>query len=423
MSKIPKSLQLGTPQPIDWASLAYEIAELFEAGPVLEEEMFAGRISEVRRMLEAVLDRSKHVVLYGERGVGKTSIANIFWKRYNKTLQTVIAARVQANPTDDFSSLWIKALEEFQNVSKTIGKSSLAPIESNYSVVTPDTIRREFSKCNANSIPIIVIDEYDKLIDADARLLTANVIKSFYDYSVNATIILVGVAEDIHDLIDDHESLRRALSQVKLERMSQIDLHELINKRTSRIPVKLDKDAQWTIVLLARGLPYYVHMLSKFTLQNAVYDERKEANIDDVWKAMERLVEEEEQSFKEDYRKATDSPQADNQFRQVLLACALAEADDAGYFTPASVLPKLSKITGKARKHAHFQRHLNEFVLTERGAILTRRGTERRYSYRFSDPMMQPYVVIRGVKDEYIPRDMRSILTFPEQPELFPYGF
>ncbi len=409
-----------TVEEFSWDALSWDIDQLFEGGPVLEEELFAGRTAEVRRMLEAVLTRSKHAVLYGERGVGKTSIANIFWKRYNKTLQTVITSRVQAVPTDDFSSVWIRALEEFKYVSETIGKSHLAPIDSAYSVVTPDTIRREFSKCKPNAIPIVIIDEYDQLVDRQARMLTANVIKSFYDYSVNATIILVGVAEDIHNLVEDHESLRRAFSQIRLERMSVTDLHELINKRTERLPVKLDKDAQWTIVLLARGLPYYVQMLSKFALQSAVSAERLTANMDDVWVAMQRLVEEEEQSFKEDYRKATDSPQTDNQFKQVLLACALADSDDAGFFTPTSVLPRLARITGKARTHAHFQRHLNEFVLEERGAILTRRGSERRYSYKFQDPMMQPYVVIRGVRDKLIPRDMRSILSFPEQPELFP---
>jgi Cdc6-like AAA superfamily ATPase len=204
---------------VNWVSLSLEIAELFEAGPVLEEELFAGRTLEVRRLLEAVLDRSKHVVLYGERGVGKTSIANIFWKRYNKTLQTVIAARVQAVPADDFSSVWVRALEEFQHVSASIGKAQLAPIDVGYGVVTPDTIRREFTKCKPNAIPIIIIDEYDQLTDQAARLGTANVIKSFYDYSVNTTIVLVGVADDVHSLIADHESLRRALSQIKLERM------------------------------------------------------------------------------------------------------------------------------------------------------------------------------------------------------------
>src|SRR4051794_9787010 len=93
---------------MNWVTLEWEVGSLFSGAPVAEEEMFAGRTPEVSRMLEAVLDPAKHVILFGERGVGKTSIANVFWKRYNKTLQTVVAARAQADPSDSFSSLWIK---------------------------------------------------------------------------------------------------------------------------------------------------------------------------------------------------------------------------------------------------------------------------------------------------------------------------
>lgn len=69
----------------DWLSLEWEVAQLFDGAPIDEQDLFAGRQTEVRRMLEAVMERSKHVVLYGEKGVGKTSLSNVFWKRFNKT--------------------------------------------------------------------------------------------------------------------------------------------------------------------------------------------------------------------------------------------------------------------------------------------------------------------------------------------------
>lgn len=48
----------------DWLILDYELNRLFNGAPVAEEELFAGRTAEVRRMLEAVLDRGKHAVLF-----------------------------------------------------------------------------------------------------------------------------------------------------------------------------------------------------------------------------------------------------------------------------------------------------------------------------------------------------------------------
>src|SRR5262245_30527889 len=95
----------------DWDQLEYDITQLFDGAPIDEEDLFAGRSNEVRRIIEAVFSKSKHVVLFGEKGVGKTSLSNVFWKRFSNRLRSFVVARVQAGPQDTFSSLWIRALE------------------------------------------------------------------------------------------------------------------------------------------------------------------------------------------------------------------------------------------------------------------------------------------------------------------------
>lgn len=276
----------------DWFTLQYELANLFSGAPVAEEELFAGRLTEVRRILEAVFEPSRHVILHGERGAGKTSLSNIFWKRYNKGLQSFIAARIQADPSDSFSSLWIKALEELTQTAIALKKSNLLPLSIDYEVVSPDILHREFQKCRPNAIPILIIDEFDKLKDKAARELTANVIKYLYDYNANITIILVGVAEDVSQLISDHESIRRAISQIKLERMSSSEMGDIIDRRLKRTPMKMSPDARWTIITLSRGLPYFTQMLGKFAARNAARSKRLTVNIADVEAAMDAFLQE-----------------------------------------------------------------------------------------------------------------------------------
>ena len=373
-------------------------------------------------MLEGVLDRSKHVVLFGERGVGKTSIANVFWKRYNKTLQTVIAARVQADPSDTFSSLWIKSFEELRAVSIQTGRSDLVPIETNYEQVTPDIIRRELQKCRPNAIPIIIIDEFDKLKDKAARELTAHVIKSLYDNAdtVNTTVILVGVAEDIRELIEDHKSLKRALTEVKMERMKTPELNEVLDKRLRLTPLKIVPDARWTIVTLSRGMPYYVQMLGKYSSMHTTQSHKLKIDVANVEAAMDRLIEDSGQSFQDDYKEAVYSNQSDNLFKEVLLGCALAQTDESGFFTPTNVIEPLNSILHERKRHAHFDRHLREFISQKRGQILIRRGDERQYRFRFSDPMMQPYIIIKGIRSGMIDDETRKKLLYREQLSFFP---
>jgi hypothetical protein len=90
-------------------------------------------------------------------------------------------------------------------------------------------------------------------------------------------------------------------------------------------------------------------------------------------------------------------------FQEVLLACALAVTDNYGFFTATQVLEQLNYIVNETRKHAHIQRHLSEFISERRGNVLTRRGIPRQYRYRFSDPLMQPFIIIKGIEDGVLP--------------------
>jgi Cdc6-like AAA superfamily ATPase len=68
-----------SPQTDDeWNQLDYRAADIFSPhSPIDEEELFVGRIDLVEGLIETVFQRGQHAILYGERGVGKTSLANI----------------------------------------------------------------------------------------------------------------------------------------------------------------------------------------------------------------------------------------------------------------------------------------------------------------------------------------------------------
>jgi Cdc6-like AAA superfamily ATPase len=392
----------------DWMFLEMDIRDLFTAGPIDEEALFAGRATQIKQLFEATLERSRHAVLFGERGVGKTSLANVFWRRFSKRLQTIIAARIQADPSDDFSSLWSKALRELRAAAISAGKSELVPLSESFNILSPDDVRIELQKCKPNSIPILIIDEFDKLENAYAVSLTANVIKSLADYSARCTIIIVGVAENLSDLIKEHASIKRCVLQIPLPRMDDFELKEIIESRLALTPLEIDPHALAKIVNLSRGLPYYVHTLAKFASISAADERRLKIIESDVDRAMDTFIGDMAESFYDDYDKATASNQPGNLFKQVLLACALAETDEKGFFRPSAVAAPLSKILRKQVTVSAFQRHLVEFISEERGGILIQRGEERQHRYRFNEPMIQPYVIIKGIRDEMISDQSRA---------------
>lgn len=401
----------------DWLVLEFEIQRLFDGAPIDEEQMFAGRSSEVTKMLRTVLERARHVVLFGERGVGKTSLSNIFWKRYGRTLQSFVVARVQCGPHDDFSSIWVRALEELKATGEAKGKPEYVQFDTGFDTITPSQIRRELRKINPNALPVIILDEYDKVIDSDAKTLTANLIKELYDFAIHTTIILVGVAENISELIEDHASINRAIVDVPLGRMSENELQEIIEQRLQQTRIKFKPDAIWTIIILSRGLPFFTQTLSKLSALNAIENRRLNVDNSDVEVAMTRFVEDTAVAFRDAYRSATRTNQKSN-LQETLLACALAKCDDEGFFKATDLVEPLSAIMKDRRRIAHFDKHLRRFCGEDGGNILIRRGGERQQIFRFSDPMMQPYVIIRGIQSGMIDESSKTLLLQKAQKEL-----
>jgi hypothetical protein len=84
----------------------------------------------------------------------------------------------------------------------------------------------------------------------------------------------------------------------------------------------------------------------------------------------------------------------------VLLACALARRDERDTFGAVDVRDQLVAITGEYRDIPAFAGHLKDFSGTgERGNILDRLGSQRRYRYRFKNPLLPPFVLMKGRLD------------------------
>jgi MoxR-like ATPase len=157
-------------QSIDWAAKRFEANQLFTPStPINVAELFAGRSDKLFRIVDAIGERGRHVILYGERGVGKTSLAQIVPFLIPADRQRVRYIRVQCFPNDDFSSVARKIFKDLHftadagDGARTYNVAELYP-----SNVAPDDFIRELSIFNENDIPFVVIDEFNELKDPNA---------------------------------------------------------------------------------------------------------------------------------------------------------------------------------------------------------------------------------------------------------------
>ena len=406
----------------DSTSKRFEANQIFTPStPITVAELFAGRQSQMFRIIDAVGERGRHIILFGERGVGKTSLAQIVPYIIPVSLSRVRFCRIQCYPTDTFSTICDRVFKEIRF------RADLGEGEQQYDVsnlynghIQPSDFIRELSVFTENEIPVVVIDEFNEVTDEQAPVLLANAVKALSDAGINVTMIIVGVADSVTHLIQHHELIARCIEEILMPRMGTDELREILDKRLRSLGMTVHGDAKWKIVNLSKGLPAYVHALGKLACFGALDRRDTEILEEDVDSAINAFIMSSDQTFKNAYEVAIRSNQPGNLFRHVLTACAVSPTDESGYFTPVAVRQPLTAVLKRPVEIANFQNHLTEFADVKRGRILQRIGTKRAYRFRFRQPAMQPYVIMKGITDEILDERARRALSSPEQPDLFP---
>ena len=314
---------MQTRQTDDWTALWDEAAQVFSPGaPIDESELFAGRVEQLRDLINAVNQRGQHAIIFGERGVGKTSLANIFANFMHSPVSRVTVARINCDGATSYHNLWRRAFAELE-----------MDIDIN-SNTGPDDIRRFLRNLSKNTITIIVFDEFDRMPKGKSTTLLADTVKGLSDNSVTATIVIVGVADSVGDLLREHASIGRPLVEIPMPRMSDDEIEEVISKRVARLGMAMSRPVTSSIVKYSQGLPHYTHLMGLYACQEAALHRTKTVTTVHLRTSINNCIAKARQTIRDAYYKATSSPRPDHLFREVLLACSLAKTDDLGFLPP-----------------------------------------------------------------------------------------
>jgi Cdc6-like AAA superfamily ATPase len=288
-------LKRGEPEQVDRLRA---LSEAFRpSAPIDRRSLFAGRTAQLGELFAAVDQPGQHAVVFGERGVGKTSLTVVAAETL--AAAQVLASRTTCDRSDSFGSVWRKSLDGIQfTVSKPGVGFSAQPTQATVSgsqvlgsEETPHAVMRGLQALAGGRRTAIFIDEFDRLADEDDRLLFADTIKALSDQLPNATIVLIGVADDVEQLVAEHQSIERALVQIHMPRMSIDELSEIIVNGLTGARVRIDADALATLTQAAEGLPHYAHLFGQLAGRIALEDLRTTVRVADAEEAVSETLE------------------------------------------------------------------------------------------------------------------------------------
>jgi energy-coupling factor transporter ATP-binding protein EcfA2 len=355
------------------------------ARPVNKADLFAGREEQISGCISAIFQDGLHIVVYGERGVGKTSLANVLPEIISSMKHpTLGAARIDCSTTTDYDGLWFQACRD------------LGAPWPDHELVEPEAIRHHLAGI-AKSL-LIVFDELDRFRGQEEALAKfADTIKTLSDHDVDATLMLVGVADSVDGLIGNHASIVRCLMPIEMPRMRPDECRAILERGYAFAEMSAAPKVQDEIIHMAEGLPHFVHMLGLNAGKIAAEDDRDDVTESDLLKGIGEAIK--NHVVMSQYKRATDSPQPGHLYEKVLFACALAEKNEFGEFRASDVSKPLALIMGKERVGIPtFARHLTEFSTPSRGAVLMKLGSHHNHRYRFQDPFLQPFAKLVALK-------------------------
>lgn len=425
-----EQLTLDTPISQQQADeLTIMAAKAFQPrSPISTREFFAGRWEQLTTVADSVSQKGLHVIIFGERGVGKTSLANIvepllqvLEERPGKPAPDRLVIKVNVHQGDSFGAAWTRVFEEVswignkpviglapQTEKERISLKSAFEISDSPSI---DEVRRSLSALPGS---VFIFDEFDRGI-ATIRTAFTDLIKALSDYAVDSTIVLVGVSDTIDHLINDHASIIRSLVQIQLPRMKEKELVEILEKGAKVLGIAFDSGASSLIVRMSQGLPHYTHLIGLHSSREAINRLSRIVRVQDVHKSFNKAVKQAVQSIQEKYLRAIHSAHKDALYTEVILACAVASSaakDALGYFHPSDIISPLNAILRRSNViAATFQKHINEFCETERGPVLQRHGVARAYKYRFHDPLLPPYIFMNCLAEGVLDTTQLQQLT------------
>jgi hypothetical protein len=359
--------------------------------PIEEPSNFFGRELEKGRVIEALHSLGQHVVIYGDRGAGKTSLARV---------STFGRERIDVFCEIDssFSKLARDVILRYQkqNPTKIIYDAATNRVSIHGVMTAIDNLDGNSLKALLPDEPLIIIfDEVDRL-SKETLCILGEFTKNVATDLNQITLIFVGVGDSINDLLGGHQSLFRNIKSVGLKQFKDNSVVEaILNKGGEILGLTFGKDSIDSIIATSDRLPYYVQLLGITSARVALLENAKIVKDNHVTKGASAAAQDADEILRNDYDLAILSARSEV-YKYILWGLASLDGKTEGSVGQiAEATSKLSPTKISVQMAGSALKKLNS---KDRANIISTRAVgPRKTFYSFTHPLMRGYVRLRNV--------------------------
>ncbi len=238
--------------------------------PKAGRKQVVGRDAEALRIMQALREERAHVVLYTDRGRGKTSLANLVIETLRQA--GVIVARHSCDAGSTFETIIRGLMRDLPrsllavaaNSPGEIGCEAVLPAGE----LRPRDVLNIMSRLTCRAL-VCIVDEFDRVEDTGTRTRLADTIKQLSDQSVPLSFMVVGVSENLDQILGQHPSIQRNLVAVQLALLTDANVMSIIETGAQQAGFRLPPGMAAQVAALAQGSPYAAQLLGLRLIQAA----------------------------------------------------------------------------------------------------------------------------------------------------------
>ena len=312
-------------------------------------ERLFGREKNLRTIDRALNSPGRQIFIYGDRGVGKTSLALTAAHLHASTESPPI--HVMCSKTGTFSQI-MQAIGNAQipigdRIEKTATGGALnltlpgvgtvgvtRPTKSTPTISAPNSLNEaldvvRYVAAKRRGQTIVVVDEMERIESAEEREKFAEFIKNIPELDGNVRFIFCGIATDVNELLQSHPSAGRILENVPLERLHHSDLWRILTEVAKKLSVEIQQEALTRIGQISDGFPHYVHLIGE-SLFWSMFDDPAEvtrSGPDHFKEGIKGALQRTEATLRAQYDKATQKYRNTEEYQEALWALADSTSD------------------------------------------------------------------------------------------------
>ena len=284
--------QLGPQAESAFARTRMKLLESFTPSqPVSDRRRFAGRLDVLTAVIRAIEEQRLHVVVYGERGLGKTSVMHVLTQaaRDARYLVVYVSCGADSNFDEVFRTIAAHIPMLFHSAvgptSPDVEKGKTLADGLPKGVISPRIASDILAKIVGTRV-VVVLDEFDRSVSEEFRQNVAELIKNLSDRLVRVQLVIAGVAANLSELLEHIPSIQRNIFALQVPWMPPMEIRQLIKNGAELCGLNFEDAAEDAIVSAAHGSPYLATLLGHHAALSALDDQRVRVGGGDVLSAI-----------------------------------------------------------------------------------------------------------------------------------------